>query len=132
MKQNDRDSILVGKTILEIYRSDDSERLKFVTDAGDVFFETDADCCSETWVEEILNADLLIGKRVVKCEDIEGALPTYPDSGRQEEDETYGWRIDSDGGTAQVIYRNASNGFYGGSLELDLSPDASEKWVKIA
>jgi hypothetical protein len=135
----DKHTALVGKKITGIFRTDDSEFLKFSTDAGDVYFMTYADCCSETWVEEVLNGDLLIGHTVTACRDMDDAtLPKYPPSERQEEDDTYGWQIDSDGGTAKVIYRNSSNGYYCGAIGLcnerfiEVCKARDAEWLQIA
>lgn len=133
-----KNDALVGKTILSIFRNPDSTLLRFVTVTGEIIgFGVFADCCSTSWIEEVLNPDQIIGHRVLRCFDLEISeaqgirtdVPDYPPSGRQEVDKTYGWQIDTTGGSAKVIFRNSSNGSYGGSLELS-SEDA--QWKKIA
>jgi len=45
---------LVGKTVKELYVNEDQSLLKFVTDQGEVIYQTEADCCSETWFADII------------------------------------------------------------------------------
>ena len=129
------DGLLVGRLILGIYRNEDSTKLKFETGAApDVFLSIESGSRSESWVEEILNAELLIGAIVTMCEslDLESPkIPQYPPSERQEYDKSYGWAIHGTKGTATVIYRNSSNGYYGGSLDIGYG-DHDLNWTKIA
>lgn len=51
---------------------------------------------------------------------------------RQECDEAYGYKIFTDKGQADIIFRNSSNGYYGGSLngvEIDIDIPATAKEI---
>lgn len=109
---------LVGRTIEAIYVGDDV--LCIDTDRGALGWRTEADCCSETWFADIIGTDTLIGGKVMSVAD--GTPP--PDynvedgRGRQECDDAYSVYIETDRGVGIVIYRNSSNGYYGGSLRV--------------
>ena len=110
---------LVGKTIQGVRVSEDQHVLMFDTDNGVVAYETYGDCCSETWFADITGFAALIGGTVRSAEEI--PLPEYnveDGRGRQESDEAYGVKIITDKGYADIVYRNSSNGYYGGSIGL--------------
>jgi hypothetical protein len=47
-------------------------------------------------------------------------MPRYDDSHcRQEHDSFYGYALNTKAGTCTIVFRNSSNGHYGGSCELD-------------
>jgi hypothetical protein len=107
---------LLGRTVEGIYW--DSGIVRFRTDAGEVQWETDADCCSQTWIEAA-DLELCVGGQVTDVE--ENALPeswytAHP--GPPEEDclRLYGVTIKTTKGTGTIDFRNESNGYYGGSL----------------
>lgn len=105
---------LIGKTIISIGIANDYERICFVTDEGQIDYITEADCCSETWFHELMNVDALIGGKVAGVTELD--LPAPPDALRQDSDILYGYRIDTDKGSANLVFRNSSNGYYGGSI----------------
>jgi hypothetical protein len=108
---------LIGKRIDRVLVSENEDYLVFETDAGDVVWETYSDCCSETWFADITGVNALLGGRVasVECAD----LPSVEDGRtRQESDSFYGMKITTDKGNADIIYRNSSNGYYGGNASL--------------
>lgn len=110
---------LVGKTIKEIFINEDQSVLVFVTDGGDVILQAEGDCCSESWFADLLGVDCLLGQIVTAVEEVE--MPDYnveDGRGRQEEDQAYGYRFTTARGYADLIFRNSSNGYYGGWLEL--------------
>ena len=108
---------LANCVVRGIYIGEGEELLVFDTDRGPVAFETEADCCSETWFADILGPASLIGQRVVAIEDVPLANYNVGDGRcRQEEDEVYGHRLATAKGYTDIIYRNSSNGYYGGSL----------------
>jgi hypothetical protein len=77
---------------------------------------TEGDYCSESWFADLVGVHNVIGREVISVETI--PLPEWVNvedgRTRQEYDEAYGLRISTDGGTCDVIYRNSSNGYYGG------------------
>ncbi len=110
---------LIGHLIRALYVSPGEEQLAFVTDKATITYGTDADCCSETWFADVLGVNALLGATVTAVEDLQ--LPAGYDAQtdgrtRQEEDDVYGHTIVTDRGRCTVIYRNSSNGYYGGNL----------------
>jgi len=82
--------------------------------------DTDGDCCSESWFADIISPQLLIGAPVTSAEEI--PLPKqlknsqYDNQSRtrQEEDRIYCIQIETTKGVCDIIFRNSSNGYYGG------------------
>ena len=81
------------------------------------------DCCSHTWIESMDNPECLVGGVVNSVENID--MPNLGDvPGKRikeqfvESVEYYGLRITTDKGICVLDYRNDSNGYYGGSLEV--------------
>lgn len=113
--------ILEGKIIKEIELADHQESIKFVLDSGRVI-EADCwgDCCSHTWIEDVINPELVIGSPVLEAKEIElpDTLehPTKTDN-YEEEMQYYGFEIKTAKGVCTIAYRNSSNGYYGGSLD---------------
>lgn len=121
-------SRLVGLKVMSIWVSKSEDELAFVCknaageDVG-VLLETYADCCSETWFADIVGAEALIGATIVKTERIDMSSLGYnveDGRGRQDCDQAYGIKITSSKGWGDIVYRNSSNGYYGG--------DSSEEW----
>lgn len=111
MKQN----ILVGKTILAIKIADDKLALNFITDAGDIVVDVDADCCSYTWIEHVELPALGFPALVVAVDDLD--LPGSDDENPEHDClQVYGCKITTNKGDLVIDYRNSSNGYHGGSL----------------
>lgn len=78
-----------------------------------------ADCCSETWLADVVGLDALLGSEIVEVVAIdlpEGHL-TDPSRTRQDEDRVMGWEFRTAKGVCTIAVRNSSNGYYGGSVE---------------
>jgi uncharacterized protein (TIGR02996 family) len=108
---------LVGRTVTEVKLNDDT--LTLLTNDGPFSYLAMGDCCSVSWFYRVLGAENLIGQTVVavaegKTDDID------PDDGlaRQECDEAYGYCLLTAKGACEVTFRNSSNGYYGGWLEV--------------
>lgn len=117
---------LEGRRVEQLRIEQGDERLIFVTDQGPIAYETDGDCCSETWFADITGVDCLLGHVVTKIEDVEyanydgadGIRPPEEDGrSRQEVDQYYGVKLTTDLGYVDIVYRNSSNGYYGGDCE---------------
>ena len=107
---------LIGKTIRAIFVAPGEERLVFETDEGRIVYDVTSDCCSETWFSDILGVEALIGATVATAEEAVPDNYNVDDGrGRQESDEVYGWKLTTNFGHSDIIFRNSSNGFYGGS-----------------
>ena len=118
---------LEGKVIRELWINQDQSILKFVTDAGDLYYYAEGDCCSETWFADIcLGYHPFNGEPVSSVEELEvpewlNDFITKDGRTRQEFDQVYGYRINQKGygrHAFDIIYRNSSNGYYGGSCHL--------------
>jgi hypothetical protein len=82
---------------------------------GHLRFTLDADCCSESWFADITGVENLIGETVTGIELLE--MPDVDDSrSRQESDVAYGYRLKTRKGYTDIVFRNSSNGYYGGSM----------------
>jgi hypothetical protein len=109
---------LVGLKILDVEIGGQEGFLRFITDIVPVVYSTYGDCCSETWFSEIMRIDNLINHTVSEVKEL--YLPQYQDDkGRQEVDRIYGFSIATEAGHATIVFRNSSNGYYGGSCDLD-------------
>ncbi len=108
---------LIGRKIVEV--RGDKYSIGFVMDdgaGGQLYQQYDAcgDCCSNTWIEHVSGVPLVIG----------GIVQSVEDKGMGAHDDpvhdylrTYRTSIITDKGQLDIEYRNASNGYYGGSLE---------------
>jgi hypothetical protein len=148
---------LVGKTITHIEVSvDGNYYIRFnVENEEPIVYLAEGDCCSESWFAEVLGAyGALSNKFLVK--DVQHmkmplwAVKHVNTDGkcRQDFDEVYGYKLSVDvlttrynrmlntyldfsgNGTVEIIYRNSSNGYYGGWCELCDNPEDQE-WIKI-
>ena len=109
---------LIGKIISGIRVNEDQSVLVFGhPDGTNTIYVTYGDCCSETWFADITGVGALIGGKVLMVEDI--AMKSVDDGRtRQEIDEFYGVKIITNKGYADIVYRNSSNGYYGGVIFL--------------
>ncbi|MNQ16294.1 hypothetical protein D3C85_292910 [compost metagenome] len=145
---------LVGNVIKEIYVNEDQSIIRFVTDIGDLCYIAEGDCCSETWFADILfSYRFFCGRKVAEVVELE--IPDFVTKmansdgrTRQEYDEVYGYQIvverqnNYSYGSAEscdIIFRNSSNGYYGGSCEF-MNPEnkrhkeklAESEWARIS
>jgi hypothetical protein len=112
--------LLVGLTINKIEVDDDGQSyLRFWTNSGMMTYQADGDCCSESWFADMIGVQALIGGTVAAVAEL--PLPNYnvdDGRGRQDSDQAYGYQIITDKGSCDVIFRNSSNGYYGGDIFL--------------
>jgi len=74
-------------------------------------------CCSETWFADIIGVEALLGATVTNVEAV--PMESVEDGrSRQEHDEFYGVKLTTTKGYVDIVYRNSSNGYYGGYIEL--------------
>ena len=133
---------LIGKTVRGVRMTDDQSFVAFDTDSGTVGYECDGDCCSETWIADIINLRELIGSKVEDAKTLDLPEPK-DDRSRQEEDTAYGVQLRTISeysalpALVEFIYRNSSNGYYGGSLIredhlpdglIQIQPNAQGHW----
>lgn len=110
---------LKNKKIYKVEISIGEHFLIFETDIGKMVYEAIGDCCSESWFAEIIGLNNIIGEKVIEV--IEKDLPSYNlDDGRsrQEIDSVYCYTLTTKKGHCDIVFRNSSNGYYGGYLEF--------------
>jgi hypothetical protein len=123
---------LIDKTIQGIDVGPEEAALRFRIMGGDpVVWETEGDCCSESWWADGFSLNQLRGARVKEVNTIE--MPKLPDDDqrtRQEYDEVYGIELVTTKGVAKLVFRNSSNGYYGGWCGLGAA-DSAGPWKEI-
>lgn len=123
---------LVGHKVMGIFIAKDEEDLIFVTATGAFHYRTYGDCCSQTWFADMVGVKQLIGYTVTQTEEIDVPIPEGDVRERSEEDQNYGIRITTDGGVCDIVYRNASNGYYGGSIDfVDTLPTTLDSYRPV-
>lgn len=109
---------LKGKLIKRVRVSDCQHVISFSTNEGDISYRALGDCCSESWFADITGVDCLIGSIVLDVNKVPMDGYNVDDGrGRQEEDIAYGYKIITDKGYCYIVFRNSSNGYYGGEIE---------------
>ena len=130
-------SILENKTIKSVFLSLDETCLVFeikgssVKQSEYVCWQTDGDCCSESWFADIVGVVELLNAKVKSVSEIsiENCGYNVEDGrGRQDYDRAYGYKIITNKGYADIVFRNSSNGYYGGTMaEITLKSDSDFK-----
>lgn len=114
---------LIGKTIEKIFVSEDEGDLSFVCKDGEVVgYTAYGNCCSSTWFDSITGVEALIGQTVLTCESVsvEVAESRNNIEGHYiEEMSDYGYKLTTEKGHVDIVYRNSSNGYYGGSADFN-------------
>jgi hypothetical protein len=111
---------LIGKTITGLFVNEDQSALMFThPDNEKTCYETEADCCSETWFADITGVGALLDSTVLEVEEVKlpSDLEDQDKRTRQEYDEFYGVKLKTTRGHVDIVYRNSSNGYYGGEIE---------------
>jgi hypothetical protein len=123
VKMNEILDSILNKTVLAIAIDSAQNFIRFNTETGTVIWEAVGECCSETWFADVIGISALLGQKVLTAEFID--IP-YVDDGRtrDEVDDFYGIKLTTDKGSTEIIFRNSSNGYYGGYLTL-FTADAS-------
>ena len=109
---------IIGKTIVAMEISEDRQALRFVLSDGECIVDTDADCCSYTWIEHVELPALGFPALVVSVDELDMPERSTPSDFHPVTDSLafYGCKIVTDKGEIVIDYRNDSNGYYGGSL----------------
>jgi len=124
---------LIGKTIIKVEKTEDSEYLRFTTDdAKTMLAYAEGDCCSRSWVESFDEPSHMLGT-VTGAADLDHVQESVDDAGDSYL-QFYGFKITTGRGICVIDYRNKSNGYYGGSLEWDVghTPSDKTKWEVVA
>jgi hypothetical protein len=116
---------LVGKTVKALFKNDEGTYLRFVLDDdSEQLYFTEGDCCSKSWVEQIIGLEALIGQKINSVKDYH--LETKDDP-IHDVLNLYKCTLNTSAGRFDIEYRNASNGYYGGSIEFE-QPDEHGKY----
>ncbi len=110
---------LVGKTVtsVELNASKDYLRLRTAEGAALEFF-AEGDCCSHSWIENMENVASLLGGTVTDAEDVDVG-DTIVEDEHSVYIKRYGVKLYVTGRPPFLLeFRNSSNGYYGGSLEI--------------
>lgn len=109
---------LIGKKITGLRINEDQSVLAFDTDQGVIAYDAWGECCSETWFADITGVSALIGGTVRTADEVNMEGYNVEDGRtRQEYDEAYGYKLTTDKGYTDIVFRNSSNGYYGGSID---------------
>lgn len=119
---------LVGSRIMFLSVNEDQNLLRFQTNRGSIVYEAFGDCCSESWFADITGVLALLNQNVLSVEEVEMEC-VQDDRSRQEHDSLYGVKIKTTGGYVDVVFRNSSNGYYGGWIALKEDPDSWAHYV---
>lgn len=118
---------LIGQWIEAIIINDSCTCLQFVTKDGEtITYEVFGECCSHSWFNDILGVDNILPSLIVDVQEIsleeigldfsqEIAEKVFhiPDED-QDYIQIYGYKIITTRGICDIIFRNESNGYYGG------------------
>lgn len=116
---------LVGRTLKDVRVDSDCQKIRFVTDKGDYVFTAEGDCCSQSYIDSVSGPQE--GKVI--------AVNEY-DAGSKEDDhpgEIKYHRVEltvEGEGKLDIEFRNESNGYYDGWLELSEWPKSDEPFDK--
>lgn len=130
---------LAGKTIECVWIKDDEESLAFsCSDGSWVQWDVSGDCCSTSWFADLVGTQALFGgtAREVQTVMMDEIGYNVADGREREHDQAYGYKIITDLGWCDVVFRNSSNGYYGGwmSSSNGVAPSAeelAESWMPI-
>lgn len=121
---------LIGHKIFDVEVGEEERALRFTTDTKPIIYDTYGDCCSESWFSEVISLDSLINHTVASVEEL--FLPQYQDGNtRQMFDQIYGYKLATEAGYIDIVFRNSSNGYYGGSCHLDDGRCEIKNWYSI-
>lgn len=122
-------NVLIDQRIQKVEISAEDDWIEFFTDQYLFKFHTYADCCSETWIEDVEDLDNLLGevvldivyrwrKEMIDDKDYLQKESCY--NGKNCEMDVYNYGIITRKGECTLDFRNANHGYgyYGGILEL--------------
>ena len=108
-------------------RGDRVDRITFRFKCGTALaYETEGDCCSQSWIEHFSAPDDIQGAEVTAIDDVK--IKEQWDKGENELFQFYETRFKTTRGEIVLEYRNSSNGYYGGCLRaVDPEPEKPRK-----
>ncbi len=115
---------LISKKINSISINDDQDILSFDTDQGKINYCVYGDSWSSSWFSDIIGTSAILGGTIANVEKIN--MDDYSidaTSNMDKETVAYGYKLTSDKGYADIIFRNSCY-LYGGWLsDIDKIPD---------
>ncbi len=115
----------INEEVIRAFHINGDDELYITTDRGVHLFTVEGDCCSHSYFYEINSVYQLIGFKVKDMETVSNELPDI-----DEYTAVYGYKIHTEGGYGLIVFRNSSNGYYGGSMEYKgLVPEALGKEI---
>ena len=111
---------LLGKTISEVYISEDKLLLLFVEKNSTLHaYNTSADCCADCWFESVNNVEAIIDSEIIGVEEKEIKFTENDQENHHDNTQLdiMGYTLKSLKGYCDVEFRNASNGYYQGHCE---------------
>lgn len=122
---------LENQTINEIWMNLENNTIIFELNNGNkLAYQTEGECCSASWFNDLIGVSGLIGQKITLVRDV----MSPKESTKQERDdviEFYGIELYTDLGVSTIIYRNESNGYYGGWCEKIDSVEITENFRRI-
>lgn len=112
---------LIGREIFSF--KNDLYEIAFDTNWGEVKWKVEGDCCSSSWIESVdVLPGLVDSVRAIELEEIpffeQGTGLVEAKSNLQEYHQFYGIEINTYNGTGVIDFRNSSNGYYGGWMNV--------------
>lgn len=108
---------LVGKIITKLEVGDYTLKITLENNE-EIYFIACGDCCSESWFSDIEGLRSILGKVVTGIYEPDFTKYDVEDGRcRQECDQYYGFRIMCEENWCDIMFRNSSNGYYGGWIE---------------
>lgn len=120
---------LIGKTVeMVLVDEDKNGYLVFIIkDGAPVVYAIEGDCCSSSWLEDIIGVENFDGAHVVTAEKKEFSdqdwneakglhADTKPNEWEDDCLQIFGYTLGTDKGNIDIELRNESNGYYSGDL----------------
>jgi len=126
---------LIGKTITKLTVSEDGIYLEAWMGEESLAWIVEGDCCSQSWFNDILGLEALLNSPIQSIEYVDlPDLENGDDEGYGDRTQVYGHKFKTLKGYAEIIFRNHSNGYYGGWCEEVVLPQNLKdpiKWINV-
>ena len=120
---------LLDQKITNIYLSKGARSIIFKNDEGIYTkYLAEGDCFSDSWINDLVNPECLFGSTILKVEHINiddvmdrkaSVQPSEEELSEHECLQVYAIKFTTSKGYFDLVFRNSSNGYYGGWMELD-------------
>lgn|SRR3990167_5569582 len=108
---------IIGKTIKEIYFDKEMDDwIVFITDENKLSYHIEADCCSTSYIDSFKGISNLLNQKVISVKELRTTEEVI-----EEWDyiRTHPVEIITEKGVCVFTYKNNSNGYYDGWIELE-------------